>query len=91
MHVNSKCVKNQGSPGKGPAIFGPLREGDLSKYGYSFRRSESERHAALRKAVAEYGSTSVFRKLDAVSKLLKRKPKIHRVFEEDKEWVRKQI
>jgi len=33
MYVESKCIKNEGSPGKGPALFGPLRKGDLAKHG----------------------------------------------------------
>jgi hypothetical protein len=92
MHIESKCVRDTGNPGKGPAIFGPLREGDLAKYGYSFRRPESVRHGALRKAVGEYGASSVYHKLDAVTKLFKHtKPKIYAVFKADREWVRKQI
>ena len=92
MRVDSKCVKNTGSPGKGPALFGPLREGDLSKHGYSFRRTESERHAALKKAIDEYGTTDVYRKLDVIVKLFKRtKPTYSKTFKEDREWVHRQM
>lgn len=93
MHVESKCVRNTGkSVKKGPAMFGPLREGDLAKYGYSFRRPNSTRHSALRKAIEVYGATTVYRKLDAVTKLFEhKKPKIHATFKADREWVHKQI
>lgn len=88
MHVNSKCVKNMGLSGKGPKLFGTLRKGELAKHGYSFRRSESERHAALKKAVEDYGATGVFRKLDAVMKLTKRtSPKASSVFKRDQDWI----
>ncbi len=91
--VESRCVKNTGLPGKGPqggvAGVGPLRKGELAKHGYSFRRSESQRHAALKAAVEEYGALGVYRKLDAVSKLTVRTiPDAAKVFKEDKEWVK---
>jgi len=92
MRIESKCIKNVGLPGKGPKLFGPLRKGELAEYGYSFRRSESERHAALKKAIDEYGVTGVYRKLNAVAKLTKRAaPKAANVFKEDREWVRRAI
>jgi hypothetical protein len=92
MYVESGCIKNTGLVGKGPKLFGPLRKGELAKYGYSFKVSESGRHAALKKAVNAYGATGVFHKLDAVAKLTKRtSPKAHAVFSEDREWVRKTI
>ena len=92
MHVESKCVKNTGSPGKGPALFGPLRKGELAKHGYSFRKTDSERHAALLKAIQEYGATGVYHKLDAVAKLFEHThPKYSKRFGEDREWVHKQI
>jgi hypothetical protein len=92
MMVESKCIKNVGLPGKGPGLFGPLRKGELAKHGYSFRRSNSERHAALRKAIEEYGASGVYHKLDAVTKLFMRtKPKISKRFGEDREWVHRQM
>ena len=92
MYVESKCVKNTGLPNKGPAVFGPLRQGELSKHGYSFRKSDAERHAALLKAIDEYGVTSVYRKLNAVTKLFKRThPSYSSRFKEDREWVHRQV
>ena len=92
MMVESKCIKNVGLPGKGPALFGPLRKGELAKHGYSFRKSDSERHAALKRAIEDYGAGGVYHKLDAVTKLFKRtKPSISRRFQEDREWVHRQM
>lgn len=91
MYVESTCIKNTGSPGKGPALFGPLRKGELAKYGYSFRKSDSERHAALNRAIEAYGAMGVYRKLDAVTKLFKRThPTYSARFKEDREWVHRQ-
>jgi len=91
MYVESRCVKNTGLPGKGSRSgkgFGPLRKGELAKYGYSFRATESQRHAALKKAVDEYTPLGVFRKLDAVAKLtLRTVPKAAKVFAADRAWI----
>ena len=92
MVVESRCIKDVGLPGKGPKLFGPLKKGELAKHGYSFRKSESVRRSALKKAIEEYGSTGVFRKLNAVAKLTKRaSPKAANVFSKDREWVRNKI
>jgi len=89
MRVNASCVKNTGKPGKGvPKSIGPLRKGELSKHGYSFRIDKSERHAALRRAVEEYGPLGVFRKLDAVAKLtLRTVPEAASVYKVDRNWI----
>ena len=87
--VNSRCIKNTGKPGKGPKLFGPLRKGNLSKHGYSFRRGETERRAALKKAVNVYGHRGVFHKLNAVAKLTKRvSPTASEVFAKDRNWIK---
>jgi len=89
MRVNSSCIKNTGKPGRGlPKSIGPLRKGELSKYGYSFRINMSDRHTALRRAVDEYGALGVFRKLDAVAKLTKHTvPEASSVYKMDREWI----
>lgn len=91
--VKAACIKDRGLPGKGPISgkgIAPLRQGDLAKYGYNAHKSESERHAALRKAVEEYTALGVFRKLDAVAKLTKRTaPEAHRIFKADRDWVQR--
>jgi hypothetical protein len=89
MRVNASCIKNTGKPGKGvPRSIGPLRKGELSKHGYSFRLEKSERHAALRRAVDDYGALGVFRKLDAVAKLTKLTvPEASSVYKKDREWI----
>ena len=91
MLVEAKCVKDLGLPGKGPRDgkgFGPLRKGELKRYGYSFRLSESQRHAALQEAIKHYGVTGVYRKLNAVAKLTTRTiPTAAKTFAADRNWV----
>ncbi len=92
MLVESKCVKDLGLPGKGPRSgkgIGRLRKGELKRYGYSFRLSEAQRHAALQEAVKHYGATGVYRKLNAVAKLTMRTiPSAAKTFASDRNWVR---
>jgi hypothetical protein len=92
MVVKSRCIKNTGKPGKGPQLFGRLKKGELSKLGYSFRASESERKSALKKAMEHYGTLGVYRKLDAVAKLSKKiNPAASKIFKMDREWVHRQL
>ena len=88
--VKATCIKNRGLPGKGTAKpIGPLRKGELIKYGYSYRLSDSMRHAALKKAIERYGALGVYHKLDAVAKLAVRTaPDASKIFTLDRDWVR---
>lgn len=88
--VKSSCVEDKGKPGKGAQVFGPLRKGELSKYGYSYKLPEPERRMALQKAIQEFGALSTYRKLNAVSKLTTiTNPKASSSFAADRNWIRK--
>lgn len=90
--VKPKCVKDTGLPGKGKESIGPLRKGEISKYGYSMSETEEKRHSALRKAIDEYGAIGVYRKLDAISKLTARTiPEASKIYENDRDWVKKKF
>ena len=91
--MKGKCVKSllRGeSKLKGPARFGPLRKGELTKLGYSSKYPEEVRHIAIQKAVAAYGALGVYRKLDAVAKLsVHTIPAASAIYTADREWVKK--
>jgi hypothetical protein len=88
--VEATCIKDRGLEGKGPAQIGPLRKGELLKYGYVYRKSDLDRHEALRKAIKSFGALGVYRKLDAVAKLSKRTaPKASVVFKKDRDWLKR--
>ena len=91
--VKGSCIKNRGLPGKGaPGSFAILRKGELSKYGYAVKRTEAERHSALKKAVDAYSAIGVYRKLDAVTKLtLRTAPEAHKIFKADRDWIYKKF
>lgn len=87
--VKAACIEDKGAKGIGPQRIGPLRHGELTKYGYTTRKSANERHNALKKAVKEYGALGVYRKLNAVAKLGKTTaPNASKTFSEDRNWVK---
>jgi hypothetical protein len=92
VKVPPACIKNRGLPGKGPREgegIGKLRKGELIRYGYQYRLSNSLRQAALKKAVKHFGALSVYRKLDAVAKLsIRTAPDASSVFGKDRNWIR---
>ena len=70
--------------------IGPLKEGALTKHGYSVKRGKTARHRALRKSVRSVGALSTFRKLNAVATYTKRTSKgKSRTFKADRNWVKK--
>jgi hypothetical protein len=90
IKVNASCVKNRGLPGKGVGEgIGKLRKGEMIKYGYQYRLSDSLRQTALKKAIKRYGALSVYRKLDAVGKLsVRTAPDASKIFVRDRNWVK---
>lgn len=93
VYVKPGCVKDRGNPKvKAPApdkVVGYLRKGELKKHGYVYVKDREERHAALKKAIEEFGALGVYHKLDIIAKLSKyRVPNAARVFKEDRDWLR---
>ena len=93
LYVPASCVKDLGKPGKGVPEgkgIGPLRKGEITKFGYSSKNATEARHNALKKAVAALGPLTTYRKLDAVAKLaLRIAPDSARIFAADRDWVAK--
>jgi hypothetical protein len=92
--VPQSCIKDVGAPGKGPATgpgIGPLRKGELAIFGYMnvTSLSTADRHSALKKAVKEYGSLTVWRKLNAIHIYTRRtSPTSSKIFKEDMNWIK---
>ena len=91
--VKAECITNRGLSGKGTQsgkVIGSLNKGSLKKYGYNAHVSKEERHKALKKAIAEYGPLTVFRKLAAVAALtIRTVPEAHKIFVSDQKWIEK--
>ena len=92
VFVPATCVTDVGKPGKLPADaprIGPLRKGELSKHGYSYKLPEAQRHTSLQSAIQEFGPLDTSRKLNAVAKLTaSSSPNASRVFAADRNWIR---
>jgi hypothetical protein len=95
IRVAEGCIRDIGEPGKGfkgPGEgIGKLRKGELVKHGYTHvvDLTVSDRHTALHRAVKEYGSLGVWRKLNAVSIYSRRtNPPASAIFKADSDWIR---
>ena len=90
--VSATCVRDMGKPGKlpkGAPTIGPLKKGELQRFGYMYKLPDHDRHNALRVAVKVLGSLNVYRKLDAVAKLTNlTSPKASATFAADRDWIR---
>ena len=100
-YVHEACIKSRGLPGKTglryggegqPKGIGPLKKGELGKYGYHHldKLSKTERELSLKMAVKDMGAPRVVRKLGAIRTYLKNtSPRVSNKFYEDQKWVRK--
>jgi len=85
-------IEDIGAVGRGRKVIKKIRKGRLSRFGYSTKKTASERRRALRKADRRYGSTALFRMLQAQVVLRKRiQPKARKVFEADRNWVKDKL
>ena len=90
--VPAACIVDKGKKGKGTQRIGPLRKGELAKYGYSASKPQSQRYAALRRAIGRLGSNNVYHKLDAIAKLsVRTAPDKSKIFSNDRDWVKRQF
>ena len=82
----------QARPQPQPQVqIGPLKKGELRKYGYSYKNPEQIRRIALAKAISVDGRSTVYHRLNAVAKLsVSRAPEASKIFAADRNWVRLQ-
>ena len=89
IRVKAACVKGTLSKVAANQRIGPLRKGELQRFGYSYKLPESIRQSSLRAAIKQLGALDVYRKLDAVAKLsATANPQSSRVFAADRDWIR---
>jgi len=66
-----------------------LEKGILSKFGYSMKKSQQNRHKSLKKAIKLVKPLSIYRKLNALYVLNKNKhPNNAKIFKDDAEWLK---
>ena len=70
--------------------IGPLKKGELGRYGYSTKAKSMSRHRALNKATRKYGALSVYRKLNALAVYTKnRSPNTSKTVKSDRNYIGK--
>ena len=90
MSVAAACVKDTRKRKAEPKATAETKgkQGQLSKYGYSFQKDSHERHAALRRAIEVYGPLKVFRKLDSLYRIAQSAHKTAApILKRDRNWV----
>lgn len=91
-YVKRSCIKDKGLPGKiipSAKVIPSLKEGTLSKYGYSTHLSEKDRLSSLIKAVKELTYAGVIRRVNAIRTLSKSNPKLFKIYTQDIENLQK--
>ena len=89
--VKAGCIPDRGTPGKGKKLLKtPLKRGELVQFGYAASELAGDRRKALAKAIALYGATSVFRKVNLLATFNKNtNPTVSRKFKADANWISK--
>jgi hypothetical protein len=88
--VPTSCITDRGAKGRAWKLknktlgIGSLKKGELKIFGYSTKKAEATRHAAIRKAAKAYGALPVQRKLNALAVYnSKRSPVLSNEFKQD--------
>lgn len=98
--VSSKCVKARGKDERvglydkeGKRVYVILEKGSLGKHGYHdvATLTESQRHSALDKAIAELNGNwlSVFRKINYLAVLNKYNPPMYKLYINDRDYIKR--
>ena len=96
-HVGSRCIKNQGAPGRWTNThknqgIGKLRKGRLGSVGYSSKIPTGARHAALRRAIKKFGALATYRMFNAIMVYSKRTtPKLSAMYRADRNMVGRMV
>ena len=93
VRVKSSCIKSKSLRSRGKKskrVLPKLKNGSLTKYGYSTSVGEKKRHVALKKAQKAYGYSTLVKKLNAVKLLTKNtSPKNSRIYGRDLKWIQR--
>ncbi len=88
--VSASCIKDKGVAGKGQNLFGKIKKGTLTKFGYSTNLNKEQRLSKLKKAVKSLGYSTVIKKLNVVRILNKNtNPVVSSKFYEDIKQLKK--
>lgn len=87
-YVKATCIDKGAPANANAARIGPLKEGELKRFGYLYKAPEAERHHALERAIRDKDPLTIYHRLNAVAKLSKTSaPQASAVFAADRNWV----
>lgn len=88
-YVDAVCIDDKGKPGKGPKTLPKFDDKfHLRAYGYSYKKSEKERHDALRRTVADVGSIREVEGRLVLAMNYQANPRIKEILREDVEFMK---
>lgn len=88
-YVKETCIIDRGKPGKGPKTLPrPDNLVHLRDYGYSYKKSDADRHRALRDAAKDTDTLLVLRRMNLLRNY-QAIPEIKDVFSEDVDYMSK--
>ena len=83
--VTAGCIKDRGND---PRLIPKLKKGTLTQFGYTTKKTDIQRHNALKKALKKLRYASVIHKLNAVKVLTKNtNPTASNTFDKDIKWL----
>lgn len=89
IYIKPTCVDEREALEEEISYTGPLKKGQLLRYGYNFRLPTTSRQDALRKAERVYGAAFIHKTLARVAKLFHdSKPEAAKIFATDRDWMK---
>lgn len=89
IYIKPTCVDEREILEDEISYTGPLKKGQLLRYGYNFRLPATSRQDALRKSERVYGAAFVYKTLARVAKVFhKSKPEAAKIFAADRDWMK---
>lgn len=88
IHRKGYMRRDVGAPGRGKQVIPPLKAGELTKHGFSFKKSARARRRALAKSVREDGYIVTKSRMQALAVFFKRtKPEYSMKAKNDFRWL----
>ena len=66
-----------------------LKKGLLTQYGYHAHNTKKNRQVSLKRALAKSNFNKVFKEINALFVLSKRRPILRKIYKQDLDWLKK--
>jgi hypothetical protein len=90
VKVKANCIEDRGKKGKGPYTLPPITNNlELSRYGYSLKKSQQSRRKSLRDASKKNSALPVLRRVNLIRNYSKSYPANYTKLSADVEYMKK--